>query len=338
MVSPYDHPSAPSQRAEYFTGPDRRSREISPASPQDVAVPAHLLRATGNLGSKRDKEHTAHGGSWDPLPENPFLDSEQIGSVRRNGTHRSTVGRNGTHRSAVRHSMQRNDTQRSTNLERTRSEGEQRRSVRFSGLGHPNNRTSLCPPDDAGAYYRRLSYIAGSTDVLDVTPRQSRAPSPVSIGGDNSARSSYSNDNPFASKADSIKSDPFATNNNSPRASFDSPQLPEAAHQGQLKRKNTLQSVVGSLQRRVTNASYFQRSELFSTYEKAKKKGVEIQRKKWAQITFEYSLYLVMVLFIYFVLIGIPLWKGAVWWMYWLVQTKFVLPGGFGITLGIALL
>lgn len=92
-----------------------------------------------------------------------------------------------------------------------------------------------------------------------------------------------------------------------------------------------------SLQRRKTNASYFQRSELFGTYEKAKQKGIEIQRKKWVQIAFEYTLYLIMVLFIYFVLIGVPLWKGAVWWMYWVVQTKFVLPGGFGITLGIAL-
>lgn len=104
-----------------------------------------------------------------------------------------------------------------------------------------------------------------------------------------------------------------------------------------------MQSVVDgiipdSLQRRKTNASYFQRSELFGTYEKAKQKGIEIQRKKWVQIAFEYTLYLIMVLFIYFVLIGVPLWKGAVWWMYWVVQTKFVLPGGFGITLGIALL
>lgn len=77
---------------------------------------------------------------------------------------------------------------------------------------------------------------------------------------------------------------------------------------------------------------------MFGTYEKAKQKGVDIQRKKWVQVAFEYTIYLIMVLFIYFVLIGIPLWNGAVWWLYWVVATKFVIAGGFGITLGIALL
>jgi len=77
---------------------------------------------------------------------------------------------------------------------------------------------------------------------------------------------------------------------------------------------------------------------MYGTYEKAKKKGVDIQRKPWVQNTFEWSIYLFLVLFVYFVLIGMPLWRGAVWWMYWIVGTKFTLPGGFGITLGIALL
>ncbi|USP78286.1 glycosyltransferase family 2 protein [Curvularia clavata] len=342
MVSPSDYPSGPYPTADYVTGA-RRSSEIVPAS-QDVAVPAHLLRATGNLGSKRDKQHTAHTGGWNPLPENPFLDSEQIGGIRRNGTLSSSIRRNGTQRSAVRQNsnrVHRNDTQRSTNIDRTPSESDHRRSVRFS-INQPSNTTShrnvtVAPANDNGPFYHRLSYVAGSTDVLDVTPRQSRAPTPT-LDGRSSVGSNYSNENPFESKADSIKSDPFATENNTPRASFDAtPQQPEIAHQSSLRRKNTLQSVVGGLQRSVTNASYFKRSELFGTYEKAKKKGVEIQRKKWVQITFEYSLYLIMILFIYFVLIGMPLWKGAVWWMYWVVQTKFVLPGGFGITLGIAL-
>lgn len=343
MVSPSDYPSEPTRPyPDHITGA-RRSSEIAS---QDVAVPAHLLRATGNLGSKRDKQHTAHTGGWDPLPENPFLDSEQIGGIRRNGTLTSSIRRNGTQRAAGRQNsnrVHRNDTQRSTNIHRTPSESDHRRSVRFS-LDQSNNHltthhnAAVAPANDNGPFYQRLSYIAGSTDVLNVTPRESRAPTPT-LDGRSSVGSNYSSENPFESKADSIKSDPFATENNSPRASFDAPpQRPQVAHQSSLKRKNTLQSVVGGLQRSVTNASYFKRSELFGTYEKAKKKGVEIQRKKWVQITFEYSLYLLMILFIYFVLIGMPLWKGAVWWMYWVVQTKFVLPGGFGITLGIALL
>jgi hypothetical protein len=96
--------------------------------------------------------------------------------------------------------------------------------------------------------------------------------------------------------------------------------------------------VPNALQRKMTNASYFKRSEMFGTYEKAKQKGQEIQRKKWVQYTFEYAIYLFLILFVYFVLIGIPLWKGAVWWLYWVVATKFVIAGGFGIVLGIALL
>lgn len=74
------------------------------------------------------------------------------------------------------------------------------------------------------------------------------------------------------------------------------------------------------------------------TFEKAKKRGEQLQRNKSAQIAFEYGIYLFILMFVYFVLIGIPLWKGAVWWLYWVVGNKFVFAGGFGITLGIALL
>lgn len=82
----------------------RRSSEIIPT--QDVTVPAHLLRATGTLGSKRDNTHTTHTGAWEPQAENPFLDSERIGSIRRRPTQDSG-------------GPQRNGTQRSTNLEST---------------------------------------------------------------------------------------------------------------------------------------------------------------------------------------------------------------------------
>ncbi|KAJ5058365.1 nucleotide-diphospho-sugar transferase [Bipolaris maydis] len=319
MVSPFD---TSSRQPDYFPGQGRRSSEIMPSQPQDVAVPAHLLRATGNLGSKRDNTAT-HTAAWEPIQENPFLNAG-VGSIRRNDTQRSAIRQNSSRRPAIRQ----NSNQRS-------------RANPFD-----NNRTSRyalpSPDEESTRAQRTLSYTPGSSEVLTTTPRESRAPSP-NFERRASISSNYSHDNPFASKPGSIKSDPFATENNTPRGSFDGrPQQPEPVHHAKHKRKNTLQSVVdgiipGSLQRRMTNASYFQRSELFGTYQKAKKKGIEIQRKPWAQNTFEYSLYLVMILFIYFVLIGMPLWKGAVWWMYWVVQTKFILPGGFGITLGIAL-
>jgi hypothetical protein len=55
-------------------------------------------------------------------------------------------------------------------------------------------------------------------------------------------------------------------------------------------------------------------------------------------VLFEYTLYALLVLFVYFVLVGMPLWKGAVWWLYWVVGHKFVIQGGYAITIGLAFL
>lgn len=81
-----------------------------------------------------------------------------------------------------------------------------------------------------------------------------------------------------------------------------------------------------------------EQSHLQEVYEKAKLRGVAIQRKHWVRLLFEYSIYAFLVLFVYFVLVGMPLWKGAVWWMYWVVRTKFVIPGGYAIIIGLAAL
>jgi len=77
---------------------------------------------------------------------------------------------------------------------------------------------------------------------------------------------------------------------------------------------------------------------MWQTYEKAKERSKELQRNKYVQFSFEYIIYAVLILFVYFVLIGVPLWNGAVWWLWWVVAHKFVIAGGFSITLGIALL
>ncbi|CAE7014388.1 hypothetical protein CFE70_002512 [Pyrenophora teres f. teres 0-1] len=326
MVSPSGHPygsARPSERAEYFDRPaaTRRSSEIIPSPTQDVTVPAHLLRTVGKLGSKRDN---TQAGGWEPSQENPFFDPERMGSLRRN------------------------HTQGSANLERTDTHGERKRHSRlswFSNSGKRNSHmTGLPSPteeEENPRVYRTLSYIQGDHEILS-TPRMSRAPSRENLKR-SSSTSKWSDSDPFASKTNSIRSNPFATENNTPRTSMENlPRQPAATHDGLPQRKGTVRTIVDrivpdSLQRSMTNASYFKRSDMYETYEKAKKKGVDIQRKPWAQNTFEGSIYLFLVLFVYFVLIGLPLWKGAVWWMYWVVQTKFVLPGGFGITLGIAL-
>ncbi|KAF2462566.1 glycosyl transferase [Lindgomyces ingoldianus] len=98
--------------------------------------------------------------------------------------------------------------------------------------------------------------------------------------------------------------------------------------------------VLNTHQRKLTSAtisSRIRRTSVYETYERAKNRGARLQRKKWVQVTFEYGTYTFILAFVYFVLIGVPLWKGSVYWLWWVVANKFVFAGGFGITLGIAL-
>jgi hypothetical protein len=163
------------------------------------------------------------------------------------------------------------------------------------------------------------------------------------------------NKNPFDSTYSDSDSNPFATRSNSLSRSESNyskeesgTHRPENAYvpPGQRPRKGTLESIVDhvvpdTLARKLTNASFpalQRRGTVWSTYEKAKTRGVEMQRQKWAQVLFEWGIYVFLLCFVYFVLIGQPLWKGAVWWLYWVVENKFVFEGGFSITLGIAFL
>jgi hypothetical protein len=80
------------------------------------------------------------------------------------------------------------------------------------------------------------------------------------------------------------------------------------------------------------------RSSLWDVYENAKMRGKHLQRKKWVQVVFEYAFYLILLSFVYFVLIGRPLWNGAVWWLYWVVDTRFTVAGTWSITIGLAIM
>ncbi|KAK5115863.1 hypothetical protein LTR85_009457 [Meristemomyces frigidus] len=99
---------------------------------------------------------------------------------------------------------------------------------------------------------------------------------------------------------------------------------------------DTISGAVQSAAAGVSNI--VRRSSLADVYEKAKTRSQDLQRKKWVQILFEYGIYLLIILFIYFVLVGVPLWKGAVWWLYWVVNNKFVVSGTWSITIGLALI
>ncbi|KAL8846557.1 MAG: hypothetical protein Q9221_008364 [Calogaya cf. arnoldii] len=80
------------------------------------------------------------------------------------------------------------------------------------------------------------------------------------------------------------------------------------------------------------------KSNVRQMYEKAKVKQLQIKRSKTAEIMFRYTFYLLLIAIVYLVLVGLPLWRGAVWYMYILFQNYMVLKAGLAITFGIAFL
>ncbi|KAL2787930.1 nucleotide-diphospho-sugar transferase [Aspergillus keveii] len=61
-------------------------------------------------------------------------------------------------------------------------------------------------------------------------------------------------------------------------------------------------------------------------------------RQGWVSLLVEYGTYTVFTCFIYFVLIGVPFWNGAVFWLYVLVKNKFVFQGGWSIVIILVIL
>lgn len=306
---------------------------------EDVAIPAHLLRATGNLGSIRDTK---------PTRESLMVDEEKdlngrTESLIREGSHAYRLNSRSTSRPTRSVSRNLHNTQRSN-----------RRSVRFDG--QPQQQDDLSPSTEEEAMTWKRSHhqswlpgdekggliISRPTSTIEPAVRESGR-----VATHNPFESPY-NVSHSASSSVWINDNPFATRSNSPDGSDKSYKEPENAYTppGQQQRRGTFGSIFdavvpNSLARRMTNLSFNglqRKGSIWKTYENAKKRGVELQRKEWVQVIFEYSIYLFLLCIIYFVLIGRPLWNGAVWWLYWVVENKFVFAGGFSITLGIALL
>jgi hypothetical protein len=84
--------------------------------------------------------------------------------------------------------------------------------------------------------------------------------------------------------------------------------------------------------------SKIRRSSLASLNEKAKIRQEQLKRSPWVQLLFEYSMYVLLIASVYFVLVGLPLWRGVVWYMYVLIATKFIIVGGSAIFIGLAAL
>lgn len=114
------------------------------------------------------------------------------------------------------------------------------------------------------------------------------------------------------------------------------PSISYAPEREKKPRSKSFAHAVGGRARRLSQA--VRRSSMWDVYEKAKTRGAEIQRKKWAQVVFEYGFYIFLLAFVYLLIIGMPLWRGSVWWLYWLMQHKFGLTAGFTIPIGVAAL
>ncbi|KAL2803135.1 nucleotide-diphospho-sugar transferase [Aspergillus granulosus] len=74
------------------------------------------------------------------------------------------------------------------------------------------------------------------------------------------------------------------------------------------------------------------------TYNIANLVNIKHQRRFGYRILIEYGIYTFFVAFIYLVLVGVPLWNGAVWWLLVLMQHKFVFQGGWAILVGVLIL
>ncbi|KAI4281857.1 MAG: hypothetical protein L6R35_005541 [Caloplaca aegaea] len=89
---------------------------------------------------------------------------------------------------------------------------------------------------------------------------------------------------------------------------------------------------VGNAVTSVTNK--FRHGNFREMYEKAKVKQATIRRSSRAQFVFKWTFYVLLAATIYLLLIGLPLWRGAVWYMYILFKKHLVLKAGMAITFG----
>ncbi|KAL8835568.1 MAG: hypothetical protein Q9176_006845 [Flavoplaca citrina] len=88
----------------------------------------------------------------------------------------------------------------------------------------------------------------------------------------------------------------------------------------------------------VGHAVHGVKSNVREMYDKAKVKQQQIKRSKTAELIFRYAFYIVLISMVYLVFVGLPLWRGLVWYMYILFQKHLVLKAGLAITFGISFL
>jgi hypothetical protein len=355
-------------------GPARPSRDTPiTTKAQDVVIPAHLLQAIGTAATPQDQGTST---DWRPRQasvrrtsvDGPWRNrlSGEASQWRRHQPRPVPLQRSSTVPSRPTSGDPNNPTQHGgftqadeaekQKSSRRRSNNGRRASWRLSytpgyteslELSRPGSPISPVP----AAYSPRESALRNSKNIdshSHLNPFETPA---YELPQQSSNRS---NTNPFATRSNSFASDKIsvvdhaAQHDTGNHGRDTTTAAPEAIYvpEGGRPRKGTLTSIIDAvvpdaLQRKMTNASsggLGRHSSMRKVMDRAKTRGVELQRKKWVQVLFEYCIYLFLVLFTYFVLIGMPLWKGAVWWLYWVVANKFAFAGGWGITLGLALL
>ena len=110
--------------------------------------------------------------------------------------------------------------------------------------------------------------------------------------------------------------------------------LTSPIHHIQGSFQDATEAVVETITRTATSKARYEELEVM--YEEAKDRGENLQRRGFGRILFEYTIYLVILSFIYFALVGIPLWKGGVYYMYKFLSKHLVLRYGYTIFIGIA--
>jgi hypothetical protein len=335
---------------EKMSASNAQPESRDPMDSLDVVIPAHLLQTASTVSKRDDVE----APNWQP--------QRQL-TVRENPLFRQLSA-------SVRRPRQRGGwVQRSSTAPTTRSPAPSRgvsrsnSATRGRDVSDDDTPSHVRQPEAANTSRRswRLSYTPGVPESIVLTPRGSRCGTPTSSFFPEHASRDFATHpapNPFGDDhaADPSRrssfgegNNPFSSQNNS-SSSIEQHTVPEQAHvpQDVRKRSGTLETVVNALipdavQRKLsintTGAGGVTRqSSMRKTFEQAKVRGAQLQRNKYAMLAFEYGIYVFLLCFIYFVLIGVPLWNGAVWWLYWVVANKFVIAGGFSITLGIAVL
>jgi hypothetical protein len=348
----------------YAQRPTRHSINFA----QDVVIPASLLQAAGIAASVRNLESSAN---WEPQATSDACELTRKrlsgGILQRQIEYPARPGRLLRRRNTA-------PNRNRTPSPRPSNAHEQRRGTQTT----QPFATSTSDAINTAGYGRQISYTKGSQDHLTVNCYFDQYNSTVNRDSEQSYslnashfsnpfefqesyvsrppnQSSQSNINPFEfhesyvprppNQSSQSNINPFETTKSSVNTRRSSITTPEAvhAHLGR-SRKGTLTMMADALvpntvQRTLRNASVtLRRTSLWETLESAKKRGVRLQRNKYVQWIFEYAIYMLFILFVYFVLVGDPLWHGAVYWLWWIVAKKLVLAGGCSITLGIALL